>query len=154
METDASGPRIWDEEDAGQSDISTHSSHLSSHNNSILELVDQGNTGSAPCGRSIISLFRSVIMQALIDAMGQSKRTEDKIAKLQAIQWLRNNGKDFQMVCFFADLSPTWVMRKSQEAMVKASVERANHRIREMACIEIKHNKSMRARSYGVTTMS
>jgi hypothetical protein len=64
-----------------------------------------------------VGLFRAVIMQALLDAVSQSKRTEEKMEKMKARRWFDVNNKDFLTVCEFAQLSPEWVIIKSRKAI-------------------------------------
>ena len=63
------------------------------------------------------ALFRAVVMQALLDSVSQSKRSEDKIAKNQAIKWFDIKDKDFLMVCSLAGLNAKWVLEKSKKAI-------------------------------------
>ena len=60
-----------------------------------------------------IALFRAVIMQALLDSVNNSKRTEDKIAKKQAIEWFNIDNSDFRTVCQLAQLNYKWVFNQS-----------------------------------------
>ncbi|MBL0726032.1 MAG: hypothetical protein JJW01_03705 [Alphaproteobacteria bacterium] len=64
-----------------------------------------------------IGLFRAIIMQALIDCVNHSKRTEDKLAKQQALEWFREDNTDFILVCQFAQLNHNWVLQQSIAAI-------------------------------------
>ena len=63
------------------------------------------------------SLFRAVILQALLDAVSNSKRTENILQKKLAQIWFDIDNKDFLAVCELAELSPFWVVRNAQIAI-------------------------------------
>lgn len=64
-----------------------------------------------------ISLFRAVILQSLLDSVSKSKRTEDKIAKKNAISWLSEKNRDFIEICNLAKMSPEWVSKKAKKVI-------------------------------------
>lgn len=86
--------------------------YIKSGNSGILADIDE-EIGI----KSEIGLFRAVIMQALIDAVNNSKRTEDRIAKAQAREWFSESSADFKMVCELANLNFKWVIKKAMEAI-------------------------------------
>lgn len=53
-----------------------------------------------------ISLWRAVILQAILDIKSKSKDYKDSINKTKAIQWINMNRKDFIRVCQMADFDP------------------------------------------------
>src|SRR5688572_29489715 len=59
--------------------------------------------------RSEIALWRAVITQALMDASSGSQKMEARHEKRRAIHWLLSDREDFETVCHFADLSPSYV---------------------------------------------
>ncbi len=74
--------------------------------------------------RAYISLWRSVITQALMDAGSESKKSENKRAKHEAISWLLGGGEEFLTVCEMAEMCPDYVMRKAKEAIGRGCVWR------------------------------
>lgn len=46
------------------------------------------------------ALWRAAIMQKLLDAASNSKKRSAYKSKIQAIQWLKGDSKDFMLVCF------------------------------------------------------
>lgn len=63
------------------------------------------------------AMFRAVIMQALLDSVNNSKRTEDRIAKQEALEWFDIDSNDFVTVCQFADWNPVWVINEARQAI-------------------------------------
>ena len=59
-------------------------------------------------------------MQAIIDCYTLSKRTEDQIARKDAVSWFSLINKEFIKVCSYADLEPDYVMKKAKQAMQKS----------------------------------
>ena len=57
------------------------------------------------------ALWQSVIMQAVIDIMSNSKRTSEKVAKNKAESWFNMNDRNFLMVCQMAELDPIFLIR-------------------------------------------
>lgn len=58
------------------------------------------------------AMWKSVILQSLIDVASNSKRSEDKLAKTKALNWLSIDSDDFVTVCYYASLDPEWVLKK------------------------------------------
>ncbi len=63
------------------------------------------------------ALWRSVIMQALIDAASNSKKRIDKLNRARAIEWLKYSDEDFIEVCTLANMDPDYVRYNAQKAM-------------------------------------
>lgn len=63
------------------------------------------------------ALWRAIITQALMDAASNSKKAINKKNKIKAIQWLKSNNADFDMVCHLADLNPNYVKSKVKHAL-------------------------------------
>ncbi len=80
--------------------------------------------------RAYISLWRSVITQALMDAGSESKKTENKRAKHEAISWLLGGGEEFLTVCEMAEMCPDYVMRKAKEAIGRGCVWRKSSSVK------------------------
>lgn len=74
-----------------------------------------------------IALFKAVIMQALLDCVNQSRRTEDRVAKIQASRWFDKNNIDFILTCQFAQLNHKWVLQQSLAA-ISNGCKRVNKR--------------------------
>lgn len=55
-------------------------------------------------------MFRAVITEAVMDAIGKSRVSESTgprdLARRQALSWFHDAGRDFQAVCELADLDP------------------------------------------------
>ena len=62
-------------------------------------------------------LFRAIINQAIHDAMYKGLEKYHLVDKREAIQWLINNSKDFQVICNFADIDYNFANRKFIKAM-------------------------------------
>lgn len=63
--------------------------------------------------KAVIALWRAVITQALMDAGSQSKKSENKKAKQEAIDWLTRDKESFLSVCAMADMCPDYVREKA-----------------------------------------
>lgn len=66
------------------------------------------------------SLWRAVIMQALLDAGSDSKKRYMRLHKAQAISWLSGISEDFRTVCALAELEPRYVKERAREAIAAA----------------------------------
>lgn len=67
--------------------------------------------------KSEISVWKAVIMQALLDCGTFSKKSSDRIEKERATEWFSVKNKDFVYVCSNADLDPEYVVKKAKNAM-------------------------------------
>jgi hypothetical protein len=63
------------------------------------------------------SLWRAVILQSIIDIINNSSRTENKIAKIEAKQWVFKENDDFYEVCNLAGYNAKYVRKKIMEIM-------------------------------------
>ena len=63
------------------------------------------------------SLWRAVILQTIIDILNNSARTENKIAKIEAKQWVFYDNEDFKQVCHLAGYNTQYVRKKIMEIM-------------------------------------
>ncbi|UAT43437.1 hypothetical protein GUI12_01395 [Anaplasmataceae bacterium AB001_6] len=59
------------------------------------------------------SLWRGVILQAILDASSMAKRTENVVEKKRATEWLTNMNPDFIEVCHMAGYPPEYVRKKA-----------------------------------------
>ena len=64
-----------------------------------------------------ISLWRAVILQATLDCLTQSNRSENIKARKDAQNWFNIKNPNFIMVCNFAELDPFFVIRKVKYAL-------------------------------------
>ena len=64
-------------------------------------------------------LWRAVITQALMDAASQSKKSEAKRSRRDALEWLLSNSRDFEAVCDNAGFDPSYVRRRAKEALLR-----------------------------------
>ena len=65
--------------------------------------------------KPIVSLWRAVILQAIMDIVTDYKRTDDKVEKFYAKNWALNFSEDFITVCEFAELDPKSVHKNIKE---------------------------------------
>ena len=63
------------------------------------------------------SVWRAVIVQALMDASSNSEKTENLQSKHDALIWLRGNSKDFLTVCDYAGFEPSFVKEMCRKAL-------------------------------------
>lgn len=65
------------------------------------------------------SIWRAVITQALMDAASQSRKTEAKRSRNDALNWLLSNSNDFEAVCDNAGFDPGYIRRRAKEALAR-----------------------------------
>ncbi len=65
------------------------------------------------------ALWRAVILQAIIDILNTSVRTEHKIAKLEAKKWIFTDNEDFKYVCLMSGYKINYIRKKVMEIMRK-----------------------------------
>ena len=58
-----------------------------------------------------VRLYKSIIIQAIIDASNISEDSYAKKIELDAKAWLFGESKDFQEICFRAGLEPCYVIK-------------------------------------------
>lgn len=71
------------------------------------------------------SIWRAVIVQALMDASTNSKKSENLQSKQDALIWLRGNSKDFLTVCDYAGFEPSFVRDMCKKALERGCQWRA-----------------------------
>ncbi len=71
------------------------------------------------------AVWRSVIMQALIDAASNSKKKENMQWKEEALIWLRGTSADFYTVCQNAGYEPEYVREIAADAIKRNCIWRA-----------------------------
>lgn len=64
-----------------------------------------------------ISLWRAVILQAIIDSTSNYKRKEYQLEKKKAQSWLTNMNEDFKTVCLMAGYEPYYVQTKARNIL-------------------------------------
>jgi hypothetical protein len=52
-------------------------------------------------------LWRAVLSHALSDCMIPFSDRKSSLQKLEAHQWIMDNGEEFQKICYWADFEPT-----------------------------------------------
>lgn len=72
------------------------------------------------------ALWLAVITQAMMDALSRSKNPEQVYHKYEAIRWLTERNKHFDMVCEMAGRSPDDVRRKAKRALLSPASWRAS----------------------------
>lgn len=65
------------------------------------------------------SMWRAVIVQALMDASSLSKKPENMQYRKDALIWLRGTSEDFHRVCHYAGFDPSCAKH-----MIKAALEK------------------------------
>lgn len=65
------------------------------------------------------SIWRAVITQALMDAASQSRKSEARRTRHDALSWLLSNSRDFESVCDNAGFDPGYVRRRVKEALAR-----------------------------------
>lgn len=83
------------------------------YNNAQIFLEDSENHLLSTQSQWQRALWRAVILQAFMDSVSNCQRTESKIAKHSARDWLTGMGKDFKLVCSMAGYNATYVKRKA-----------------------------------------
>ena len=63
------------------------------------------------------SMWKAVILQAIIDSTSNYKRMENKLERIKAASWLNDFSEDFINVCHFAGYSPLSVQSKARRIM-------------------------------------
>jgi len=66
-----------------------------------------------------VALFRGVILQAVLDSRNHSKRTEDTVAKRNAIKWFNVESKDFLIVCDYAEREPNNTVKEFAKSLFR-----------------------------------
>jgi len=64
-----------------------------------------------------LKLFRSIITQAIEDAMYDGLNKYKIIDKREAISWLVSHSNDFKMICHYADIDSQYASIKFAKAM-------------------------------------
>lgn len=88
------------------------------------------------------SLWKAVIMQALVDATTCQTQDDSARSRLEAMRWLTNNNPDFLDVCLRACLDPNQVRVMAKKAIANPGV----WRITAGKSLRYLERKAMRAR--------
>ncbi len=70
-------------------------------------------------------IWRSVIVQALMDASSNSRKKENLQWKEEALIWLRGTSRDFLIVCQYAGFEPEFVRDMAKRALERECLWRA-----------------------------
>lgn len=70
------------------------------------------------------SLWRAVITQALMDAASNSRKSEAKRTRSDAMAWLLSDSSDFEAVCDNAGLDPDYVRTRARAALARGCIWR------------------------------
>jgi hypothetical protein len=65
------------------------------------------------------SLWRSMILQAIVDALSRRSRTEHKLARHNAISWLQGDSWGFELICCLAEYNHETVRKRALELINK-----------------------------------
>ena len=71
------------------------------------------------------AVWRSVIVQALMDASSNSRKKENLQWKEEALVWLRGTTQDFLTVCHYAGFEPEFVREMAKRALQRECLWRA-----------------------------
>lgn len=71
-------------------------------------------------------LWKSVIAQAIADAINTGKKTENLVTKCKALSWLSDYSQDFVYTCMLADCDPREVKNKIQPILNNKSDNRSS----------------------------
>lgn len=82
-------------------------------NNGVTNFLNMNNAYLTP----EVSLWRAVILQAILDRITQSKRIENIKARKDAEKWFDIKNEDFVTVCRFATLNPDFVIKQVNYAL-------------------------------------
>lgn len=74
--------------------------------------------------RGHIALFAAILTQQLMDAKSRSNKPEKAYYREQALHWLFDNKRDFQMVCDFAGLDPDYTRERLLAAQKRGFIWR------------------------------
>ena len=74
-----------------------------------------------------VSLCRAIILQAIVDRMSNSKRTEERVAKNDATNWFDLKNNDFNLICELSGWSSDWVLKMTEDAIKNPERWRRNH---------------------------
>jgi hypothetical protein len=64
-----------------------------------------------------VRLYKSIILQAIIDASNISDSYQARRYELEAKSWLFSNSKDFREVCYKAESDPEHVVRTAKKVI-------------------------------------
>lgn len=65
-----------------------------------------------------VRLFKSIILQAIIDASNTSNIPKAKKIELEAKNWIFGNGEYFQDICYKANIHPEHVMKTAKKVII------------------------------------
>jgi|TARA_B100000085_G_scaffold285295_1_gene320843 hypothetical protein len=68
-------------------------------------------------------LWRGVLCNALEDSCNNQNDRKSSIFKLEAHNWIMNEGDDFQSICYWAGFSPEHVKSKYVQAIKKKDIK-------------------------------
>ncbi len=57
-------------------------------------------------------VWRSVILQAILDATSNSIKKKTKIQKIKALKWLEGDSPDFLEACCYAGFDPEYIQKR------------------------------------------
>jgi|GEM_PF-3492579 len=92
------------------------------------------------------ALWRSVLMQALVDLATNSTKPDYLKIKAEAMQWFyegfNNEQSDFKDVCYLADLEPEYVKKHLSEMIKTKSFDKIDFRCLRKTAPEKRHLKA------------
>ena len=88
------------------------------------------------------SLWKAVILQAIVDVTTQHSHTDSARSRLDALRWLTSNNPDFLDVCLRACLNPNQVRVMAKKAIANPGV----WRVAASKSLRYLERRAMRAR--------
>lgn len=85
----------------------------------MLQKITENHSALLQKNQKCQSLWKAVILQALLDLKSISKKKMAKCNRNQANKWLNLHNKNFLRVCGLADLDPEYVMNHKRRIITE-----------------------------------
>lgn len=76
-----------------------------------------------------VRLYKAILTQAMIDASNVSDSPEAKKNEIEAKTWIFGNSSYFQEICYNAEISPSFMIKITKEAIKLNAKKRPNHQV-------------------------
>ncbi len=90
-----------------------------------------------------VRLYKAILTQAMIDASNVSDSPEAKKNEIEAKTWIFGNSSYFQEICYNAEISPSFMIKITKEA-IKLNSQKRPSRQANINRKEIKLNSEQR----------
>ncbi len=64
-----------------------------------------------------VSLYKSIITQAIIDCTNISDDNSLKLIEKEAKEWIFGNSRDFKEICYKAEIEPHFIIKLAKKAI-------------------------------------